>query len=116
MLELACSNRVPKRGHIWPILCLSRELSKHLEDFDFLPMEYFPVFQVYFDEAVFMPRYAHLNPRIDRVWRSRLRQFSIHSVEDFIVQSWEPLPTMMLPESDSGSLTYEVNGISKFVR
>lgn len=28
--------------------------------------------------------------------------------EDFIVQSWEPLPTRMLPETDPGSLTYEV--------
>ena len=33
--------------------------------------------------------------------------------EDFVVQSWEPLPTKMLPETDPGSLTYEVNAISK---
>lgn len=35
--------------------------------------------------------------------------------EDFIVQSWEPLPTRMLPETDPGSLTYEVNAVSKLV-
>jgi hypothetical protein len=33
--------------------------------------------------------------------------------QDFIVQSWEPLPTKMLPETDPGSLTYEVNAIAK---
>jgi hypothetical protein len=33
--------------------------------------------------------------------------------DDLIVQSWEPLPTKMLPETDPGSLTYEVNGVSR---
>ena len=36
--------------------------------------------------------------------------------EDFIVQSWEPLPTKMLPETDRGALTYEVDTVSKFSR
>jgi hypothetical protein len=27
--------------------------------------------------------------------------------DDYIVQSWEPLPTRMLPETDAGTLTYE---------
>ncbi len=29
-------------------------------------------------------------------------------LDDIIIQSWEPLPTKMLPETDPGSLTYEV--------
>jgi hypothetical protein len=33
--------------------------------------------------------------------------------DDFIVQSWEPLPTLMLPETNPGSLTYEVAAVSK---
>lgn len=33
--------------------------------------------------------------------------------DDFMVQSWEPSPTKMLPETDPGSLTYEVDAISK---
>ena len=33
--------------------------------------------------------------------------------DDFIVQSWEPLPTQMLPESNPGSLTYEVDAVAK---
>ena len=33
--------------------------------------------------------------------------------DDLVVQSWEPLPTKMLPETDPGSLTYEVNAVSK---
>jgi hypothetical protein len=33
--------------------------------------------------------------------------------DEFIVQSWEPLPTKMLPETEPGSLTYEVNAVSK---
>jgi hypothetical protein len=36
--------------------------------------------------------------------------------DDFVVQSWEPLPTKMLPESDPGSLTYEVDAVSKLSR
>jgi hypothetical protein len=35
--------------------------------------------------------------------------------EDLIVQSWEPLPTKMLPETDPGSLTYEINAVSKLI-
>ena len=35
--------------------------------------------------------------------------------EDYIVQSWEPLPTKMLTETDPGSLTYEVNAVSKLI-
>jgi hypothetical protein len=36
--------------------------------------------------------------------------------DDFIVQSWEPLPTRILPETDPGSLTYEVNAVAKLSR
>ena len=35
--------------------------------------------------------------------------------DDLIVQSWEPLPTKMLPENDPGSLTYEINAVSKLI-
>ena len=35
--------------------------------------------------------------------------------DDFIVQSWEPLPTKMLPESDPGSLTYEVLKVDRLL-
>jgi hypothetical protein len=35
------------------------------------------------------------------------------SPDDLIVQSWEPLPTKMLPETDPGALTYEVGALSK---
>lgn len=34
--------------------------------------------------------------------------------DDLIIQSWEPLPTKMLPETDPGSLTYEVKQIAGF--
>ena len=34
----------------------------------------------------------------------------------FIVQSWEPLPTKMLPENDPGSLTYEARQVMTWVR
>jgi hypothetical protein len=34
-------------------------------------------------------------------------------LDDLIVQSWEPLPTKMLPETDPGSLTFEANAVSK---
>jgi hypothetical protein len=33
--------------------------------------------------------------------------------DDLIVQSWEPLPTKMLPETDPGSLTYEAVQVQK---
>jgi hypothetical protein len=36
--------------------------------------------------------------------------------EQLIVQSWEPLPTQMLPETNPGALTYEVNALSRFAR
>jgi hypothetical protein len=34
----------------------------------------------------------------------------------FIVQSWEPLPTKMLPDSDPGSLTYEARQVMTWLR
>jgi hypothetical protein len=33
--------------------------------------------------------------------------------DDLIVQTWEPLPTKMLPETDPGALTYEAVQILK---
>ncbi len=36
--------------------------------------------------------------------------------DNFIVQSWEPLPTQMLPESDPGALTYEINAVAELSR
>jgi hypothetical protein len=35
--------------------------------------------------------------------------------DDLIVQSWEPLPTKMLPETDPGSLTYEANQLTSLI-
>ncbi len=35
--------------------------------------------------------------------------------DDFIVQSWEPLPTKMLPETDRGTLTYAVTHVATLV-
>ena len=32
--------------------------------------------------------------------------------DDLIVQSWEPLPTRMLPETNPGSLTFEAKQLS----
>jgi hypothetical protein len=36
--------------------------------------------------------------------------------DELIVQSWEPLPTRMLPETAPGTLTYEVDAVAKLPR